>query len=357
MPAAVLGSAPVADTYATVMGRVRPFVESSLMRTFDWFRPGDEVLVRIRARPVIVADWAKMANGAMLTSGHAPPAVLVTNAGRVGSVPGRFYGQRVLLPDATVDSVHSPRAFTLDDPAYLAEDDLLVVLPPKAKAHVGENQVVTVRGTVRRFNADDFERDYRWFEAGDFAALRGWAERPVLVADFLRHEDGVEIVLIENLDWTSRTRLDGEDWWVQQAWEPLPQGRHDDAGRRGAGSGATAGAPAAGPTAALSTLQPLLAAPNRRSLAGQRVAIAGVLVQRAVGDSILLVGPSPDEAIAVRRPSDTPELSPGSQAQIEGVIRTVPGSLDGWQLDAEERRALEAKQVFVDAETVQPAAR
>ena len=195
------------------------------------------------------------------------------------------------------------------------------------------------------------------FEAGDFAALRGWAERPVLVADFLRHEDGVEIVLIENLDWTSRTRLDGEDWWVQQAWEPLPQGRYDDAGRRGAGSGGTAGAPAAGPTAALSALQPLLDAPNRRSLAGQRVAIAGVLVQRAVGDAILLVGPSPDEAIAVRRTSDTPDLSPGSQAQIEGVIRTVPGSLDGWQLDAEERRALEAKQVFVDAETVQPAAR
>jgi hypothetical protein len=357
MPAVVTGSAPVADTYATVMGRVRPFVESSLTRTFDWFRPGDDVLIRIRARPVIVADWAKMANGTMLTSGNAPPAVLVTNAGRVGSVPGRFYGQRVLLPDATIDTVHSPRAFTLDDPAYLAEDDLLVVLPPKAKAPVGEHQVVSVRGTVRRFNADDFERDYQWFDAGDFDALRGWADRPVLVADFLRHEDGVELVLIDDLDWTSRTRLDGQDWWVQQAWEPLPQGQRDDPGRSGAASGAMPAAASAGPTPALSTLQPLLDAPNRRALAGQRVSIAGVPVQRAVGNRILLVGPSPDEAIAVRRPSDTPELSPGSQVQIQGLIRTVPGSLDGWQLDADERRALEAKQVFVDAETVQSSPR
>jgi hypothetical protein len=144
---------------------------------------------------------------------------------------------------------------------------------------------------------------------------------------------------------------------VQQAWEPLPQGRDDDAGRSATGSGATAAAAAAGPTPVLSTLQPLLDAPNRRALAGRRVSIAGALVQRAVGDSILLVGPSPDAAIAVRRPSGTPELSPGAETEIRGVIRSVPGSLDGWQLDAEERRALEAKQVFIDAEAVQSSAR
>jgi hypothetical protein len=350
LPEAAEGIMAAEGTYATVVGTVQPYVEGRLTRAFDWFRPSRDVVMRLRARPVLIAESARTASGVTIAARESAPPVLVTNPGRITDVPGRFYGQRVLVPDATVDATPSPRTFTLDDPAYLAEQDLLVVLPPKseAPAAVREDQTVTVRGTVRRYVATQFERDYGWFDASELGNLAAWENRPVLVADMIRPEGTAEVVLLE-LDWTSPTTLDGEDWWVRQTWEPLANPE------RGADS-ATTPATAAGASDATNAPPPIdlkavLDSDNRRSLDGRALAAVSIPVQQVIGESLLLVGPAADRGVAVRV-ADTSGLAPGVAIAIEGTVRTVPGSLDGWHLDDEERDALGTRQVFIDATKV-----
>lgn len=108
-------------------------------------------------------------------------------------------------------------------------------------------------------------------------------------------------------------------------------------------------------TEPLTTLMPVLQATNRRRFAGRRVVIEGVRVQQVVGGSILLVGPTAGDTLAVRTAGRV-RVSAGSIVRLEGTVRLVPASLDGWTLDAVERHVLATGQVFIEADLLQPAA-
>lgn len=103
------------------------------------------------------------------------------------------------------------------------------------------------------------------------------------------------------------------------------------------------------------TLLPLLESTDRQRFAGQRVQIHGVRVQQVVGASILLVGPTAGETLAVRSVGRVRGLAAGNIVRLEGTVRLVPPSLDGWAFDAVERHALATRQVFIDADVLQPA--
>ena len=334
---------PTAGSMVVVVGQVEPFVESRLTDMFDWLTPSPDVLLRIRARPVVIAESVRTASGMSIMDREGPPPVLVTNPGRIADTPAPFYGVRVLLPDATVDTVTSARAFTLDDPAFLLEDDLLVLLPPHDGGRaIRPDETVTVRGTVRRFVADQFARDYEWFKAGEMGDLSAWAGRPVLVADLIRPEGGSDVALI-GVAWTSPTRLDGSDWWLARTWEPLPAADALAKPAPVAAAGATA--------TPIRSLQALLDAGERALMAGRVIELSSTTVQQIVGDAILLVGPSADRTVAIRLSEDL-EVSAGEMVSVSGSIRRVPESLDGWQLDDAGRRELGGRQVFVEASEV-----
>ena len=70
--------------------------------------------------------------------------------------------------------------------------EIHVIIPNPATdaAHVGDTLAIT--GFVRRFSADDFERDYRWFRRADYPDVHGgdW----VIVAVSVRTPEGTELV-------------------------------------------------------------------------------------------------------------------------------------------------------------------
>lgn len=127
----------------------------------------------------------------------------------------------------------------------------------------------------------------------------------------------------------------------------------DSAGRERARHAAQTGL--ASVQSPLTTLLPLLEATDRRRFAGQRILILGVRIQQVVGASILLVGPTVGDTLAVRSAGRVRGLAAGSIVRLEGTVRLVSGSLDGWTLDAVERHVLATRQVLIEADVLQPA--
>ena len=90
---------------------------------------------------------------------------------------------------ATVRHTHTPQVFTVGDKAG-PEIHAIVPNPATDAANVGDN--VDLTGFVRRFSADDLERDYRWFRRADYPDVHGgdW----VIVATSVRTPEGTELV-------------------------------------------------------------------------------------------------------------------------------------------------------------------
>jgi hypothetical protein len=70
--------------------------------------------------------------------------------------------------------------------------EIHVVIPNPATDAANVGDTVAVTGFVRRFNADNFEREYRWFRRTDYPDVHGgdW----VIVAVSVRTPEGTELV-------------------------------------------------------------------------------------------------------------------------------------------------------------------
>lgn len=99
-----------------------------------------------------------------------------------------FDGQLVELT-ALVRHTDTAQVFTLGEKQG-REIHVVVPNPATDAANVGDTVAIT--GFVRRFSADDFERDYRWFRRGDYPDVHGgdW----VIVAVSVRTPEGTELV-------------------------------------------------------------------------------------------------------------------------------------------------------------------
>ena len=100
----------------------------------------------------------------------------------------KLEGQLVQVT-ALVRHTDTAQVFTFGDKAG-PEIHVIVPNPATDAATVGDN--VDLTGFVRRFSADDFERDYRWFRRADYPDVRGgdW----VVVATSVRTSEGTELV-------------------------------------------------------------------------------------------------------------------------------------------------------------------
>ena len=90
---------------------------------------------------------------------------------------------------ALVRHTDTAQVFTFGEKAG-PEIHVIVPNPATDAANVGDN--VDLTGFVRRFSADDFERDYRWFRRADYPDVHGgdW----VIVATSVRTSEGTELV-------------------------------------------------------------------------------------------------------------------------------------------------------------------
>ena len=90
---------------------------------------------------------------------------------------------------ALVRHTHTAQVFTFGDKGG-AEIHAIVPNPATDAANVGDN--VELTGFVRRFSADAFERDYKWFRRSDYPDVHGgdW----VIVATSVRTSEGTELV-------------------------------------------------------------------------------------------------------------------------------------------------------------------
>ena len=90
---------------------------------------------------------------------------------------------------ALVRHTDTAQVFTFGDKAG-PEIHVIVPNPATDAANVGDN--VDLTGFVRRFSADNFERDYKWFRRADYPDVHGgdW----VIVATSVRTSEGTELV-------------------------------------------------------------------------------------------------------------------------------------------------------------------
>ena len=146
-----------------------------------------QTLTELKSRP-------EMQQPAPEVRGTRPVTMtLVTSAGRIAAAPASFHGLSVSV-HGPVAEVMGPRAFTIDEDAWFAGPDLLVVVPnAKTGARaLDKAEYVTVVGTVRPFVRAELERDYDWF--GRLPGLDIELEsRPLLVAEVVRTSDGQEL--------------------------------------------------------------------------------------------------------------------------------------------------------------------
>jgi len=121
-------------------------------------------------------------------------AATEVKAGDIAKNPATYMGTRVRVK-AEVEDVYGAHAFTLDEDRMLAGPDVLVLVPAPLKP-VPEGDDVTVSGPVHEFVRARLERDYQWFSPNDFGdpdVLVRFESRPVIVAESIRTDDGVEL--------------------------------------------------------------------------------------------------------------------------------------------------------------------
>ena len=117
----------------------------------------------------------------------APIASAQRQAPRVGidaleDEPAKYIGQRVSV-DAEVDNVFGPRMFSIDERGWFGLGaGMLVYMPSQFAALVREGDLVTVEGTVQRFELAEVEEEWGWFGLNDEVEVE-FVKRPVLVAD------------------------------------------------------------------------------------------------------------------------------------------------------------------------------
>jgi len=199
------------DQKVVVTGEVRRYVEADLDRDFDFFKNGKLVDVKTKVdwntRPVIVARSIRTESGANLMTGgttshdatmHSQTttvALAPISAGKLARDAKSYYGKTVTVR-AEVEDVLGSNMFTLDEDSLLAGSDVLVLVP-RGVANLTHDQKVVVTGRVRPFVEADLDRDFDWFDNGKLVDVKtkvDWKTRPVIVADSIRTDMGVDVV-------------------------------------------------------------------------------------------------------------------------------------------------------------------
>ncbi len=105
------------------------------------------------------------------------------SAGDIASNPDKYVGQHVALT-SDVKSVMPNGMFQLSD------NDLVVLSPG---AEPGENEKVTVEGTVQTYSAPELRSKYSWFKSNGRMDAQ-FKNKAVIVADSIKTADGRELL-------------------------------------------------------------------------------------------------------------------------------------------------------------------
>jgi hypothetical protein len=121
-------------------------------------------------------------------------AVMTTTAGAIAQNPATYYGKKVEVR-AEVEDVLGRQVFLLDEDRLFAWPDVMVIAPALT-GYAPEDEMVTVRGTVKAFVDADFRRDYAWNWWGDLHpnVVVAFRDRPAIVAESIRTSTGAELV-------------------------------------------------------------------------------------------------------------------------------------------------------------------
>lgn len=135
-------------------------------------------------------------NPAVPPMGQAPAAqpgeveaAFSVTAGEIAKNPGNYRDRRVAVR-AEVEDVFNAHLFTLDEDRLFAGPDVLVLVQ-EPTAQVPEGSKVLAVGTIRFLRSEELQQRFDWFKPD---MVSGLPERPVLVADSVRSERGVEYV-------------------------------------------------------------------------------------------------------------------------------------------------------------------
>lgn len=109
------------------------------------------------------------------------PAGMAVSIGDLEDHPDRYVGKAIHVT-GEVEEVFGPRLFKIDEQNWADLDgEVLVYLPANAAAIVGEDDRVTVTGTMKALMKDDLERELGWLEPDPDVDVE-FDQRPVLVA-------------------------------------------------------------------------------------------------------------------------------------------------------------------------------
>jgi hypothetical protein len=216
---------------------------------------------------------------------------------------GAYYGSVVRIRSQVVRAL-SPHAFLLSDDPLSAAPEVLVIVPePRAQAPL--EYMLSVVGTVQPFEQERLQADYAWFNRELFRDTSLWehgaADRvPVVVARSVQTERGLELVRLPSP-------------------EPVAVGVagsvQTGTGRSGVNAQVT------------TTLATLLEWANTVALAGSRIVLGPVLVQRVFDPQFLAVGNDLEHAILIRLSEPRGDIVAGDVVNISGVIeKSLPSS-------------------------------
>lgn len=154
------------DTEIQVTGIVRNFVIADVEREYN-LQLDEQYYVDYENKPAIVAQ----------------SIALSPDPGDITKNPEQFYNKRLAVT-GEVEDIQDANTFTLDEEKLFGATDLLV-LNPKPKVAVKDDEVVAVTGVLRPFVLADFEREY---DLGWDLQLKQKIEaeyetKPVFVAD------------------------------------------------------------------------------------------------------------------------------------------------------------------------------
>ena len=121
---------------------------------------------------------------------------MTVKAGDIAANPEKHYNKKVTVT-AEVEEVLGVQIFTLDEDRAFAGPDVLVI-SPALSAPIPDGQKVTVTGTLKPFVEADIKRDYNWNWWADLKVetTTQFKDRPVLLADSVKTEAGVELVKV-----------------------------------------------------------------------------------------------------------------------------------------------------------------
>lgn len=151
------------ETNIIVEGEVRNFVLAEFEQEFDFFGDSPDLYAEFENRPAVVAST--IFNQATLSD--------------IDDNPEAYIGNRVSVYGEVSETIGAT-GFRLQDPAFFAGDDVLV-LTRDQNIQVNQDAELVVTGTVQRFNITDAEAGLGYDL--DDELFTDWNERIVILAD------------------------------------------------------------------------------------------------------------------------------------------------------------------------------